>query len=105
MDSFALKKIYTEIRCNKIEKSLLLNENANYENQIKSDDLTQENDEHFLMCKCIALEDMNLDIELQNQQPKTEINNYIYFYHNGIKRTFNKNSKKLLHTIPEFRLE
>ena len=70
--------------------------------------LCDENDGHFLLCKRIALEDINLDMELDNPQlkpiAKTEINNYIYYYNNGIKRSFNKQSKMLLSTIPEFQL-
>ena len=62
----------------------------------------------FCYVKKIALEDINLDIELNDPElkpiSKTEINNYIYYYNNGIKRTFNKESKMLLSTIPEFQL-
>lgn len=96
-----IAKHYTEIQMNKIEHSIFQHNENHYQNN----QLSQENEGQFLLYKCIALEDMNLDIELNNPKSRTEIDNYIYFYNNGIKRTFNKNSKKLLLNIPEFHLE
>ena len=84
--------------------------NPSYFLNSKTNPFSQETNINFLMCKCIALEDINLEIELTNslqddKVSETEISNYIYDYKNKVKRTFNKHSKLLLSTIPDFQLE
>lgn len=100
---------HTEIEFNPTEATTIFLKRTNYLMHVNPNQLLcDENDGHFLLCKKIALEDINLDIELNDPElkpiSKTEINNYIYYYNNGIKRTFNKESKMLLSTIPEFQL-
>lgn len=71
--------------------------------------VSQETNDNFLTCKCIALEEMNLDSETNSPShdrlSKKELTNYIYNYNIGIKRTFIKQSKGLLPTIPDFQLD
>ena len=98
-----LSKQHNEIQSNELE-------NGNYYTHSKTNPLSQGTKIDFLMCKCIALEDMNLDVELDNnlqdnKTSETEIDDHIYFFKNKIKRTFNKQSKFLLSTIPDFQLE
>jgi hypothetical protein len=100
---------HTEIEFNPAEANTIFLKRTNYLMHVNPNQLLcDENDGHFLLCKKIALEDINLDIELNDPElkpiSKTEINNYIYYYNNGIRRTFNKESKMLLSTIPEFQL-
>ena len=100
---------HTEIEFNPLEANTIFPNRTNYLIHVNPNQLLcDENDDHFLLCKKIALEDINLDIELNDPElkpiSKTEINNYIYYYNNGIRRTFNKESKMLLSTIPEFQL-
>ena len=104
-----LSKHHTDIEFNPAEGNTIFPKRTNYLMHVKPNQLLcDENDGHFLLCKKIALEDINLDIELNDPElkpiSKTEINNYIYYYNNGIKRTFNKQSKMLLSTIPDFQL-
>lgn len=106
----ALTKQHNKIHFSSIENS---NHpiNTSYFSNTKRFLFSEETNINFLMCKCIALEDINLEADLtintSQECPisKTEINNYIYDYKNKIKRTFNKQSKLLLSTIPEFQLE
>ena len=108
MSSFKpLLKPQTEIATNKLDNSIFApNSRTFMEHDEQAKVFPKEKITSFLMCKCIALEDINLDSELRNKPHLgTEINNYIYYYNNGIKRSFNKDSKKLLLDIPDFQLE
>lgn len=71
--------------------------------------ISEETNGNFLLCKCIALGDINLDSEsnspLHDKVSKKELTNYIYNHNIGIKRSFNKQSKGLLPTIPDFQLD
>ena len=105
----ALSKQHNEIKINHLENNNYPL-NTSYFPNAKTNPLSQETKINFLMCKCIALEDIHLDIELTNnlqndKVSETEISNHIYYYKNKIKRTFNKQSKFLLSTIPDFQLE